>query len=321
MTHHRSGKKAGVLLSTFGLAFAVGLAGCATESNSQDNTDAQKTVGLVLFDSTDEFNQSTGKGVTEAADAAGWKVVKIEAAGSVDKVNTAIQNFVSQKVDGIITTVVSSESLASGLAQAKEAGIPVVTQDGGLADGISAAVMVVNEESNSAIIDKVFQDMDGNGKLLAFTYAPGLPCKLRGDTLSATSAKYPDVEVETYELPGTGVPQAGASAAAAWLTKNRDYTGNMAIWGCYDDPAVGAMSSVKQDGRSVRIYGYNGSEGALQGIKDGTFTATLLFDPEMLGEKTFGTLLDVLDDPNAEPHEVGSDYILITSDNAGEYLK
>ena len=152
----------------------VALLGTSINTASSSSA-ATKTVGLIIFNGTDAFVQSVAKGVKASAAANGWKVKSVDVAGSIDGANTAIQNFVSAKVNAIITTAVSSSSLKSGLAQATKAKIPVISEDGGLAPGISAAVMNVNDASNASPIQALANAMGGDGKLLAFSYTPGLP--------------------------------------------------------------------------------------------------------------------------------------------------
>ena len=268
----------------------VALLGTSINTASSSSA-ATKTVGLIIFNGTDAFVQSVAKGVKASAAANGWKVKSVDVAGSIDGANTAIQNFVSAKVNAIITTAVSSSSLKSGLAQATKAKIPVISEDGGLAPGISAAVMNVNDASNASPIQALANAMGGDGKLLAFTYKPGLPCLLRENSLDSVLANYPNIEVTKFALPDNGHSQAAATEAAAWLQTNSSYTGHLAVWACYDDPAVGAIASITAAGKKALVYGYNGSPNALQAISDGTMTASVYFDPVAVGKKTFTALL------------------------------
>src|SRR5690606_2816841 len=50
---------------------------------------------------------------------------------------------------------------------------------------------------------------------------------------------------------------------------------NFAIWGCWDDPAIGAIGSLRAQGRDdVKVYGINGNAQALENIRNGHMTAT-----------------------------------------------
>ncbi len=47
------------------------------------------------------------------------------------------------------------------------------------------------------------------------------------------------------------------------------------MWGCWDDPALGAISTLKQQNRpDVKVYGTNGNVDAIVAVQDGWMTAT-----------------------------------------------
>jgi ribose transport system substrate-binding protein len=285
---------------------------------------AKKKIGVVVNSSSVQFDRTVAQGIKDAAAAAGWDYVEADGDGSVEKDNAAIENFVTSKVDAIGIITVASTSLASGLAKAKAAGIPVVTQDGGLADGIVGALANVNEESAGAVIDQMIKDMSGKGQLLALTYDPGAPCKIRDDLLLSKLKANPGITLTRFELPESGHPQAAQTATNAWLTQHPASAGEtMAIWACYDDPAVaGTTAAVAQGRTGVLGYGYNGGPPTLQAMQKGQFTATEWFDPTAIGTATFKVLQDALAaGPSASPAVVPGPYLLITKDTLVDFLK
>jgi ribose transport system substrate-binding protein len=296
---------------------AMGLSAGVT-SQSQATT---KTLGLIIFNGQDTFSQLAEKGILAAAKTNGWTVKTVDVAGSVDGANSAIQNFVSAKVNAIIATVVASTSLKSGLAQAKKAGIPVVSQSGGLAPGIAGNVTSVNDVSNAAPLLDMAKVMGGKGRVLAFTFKPGLPCLLRENTLDSVMSKYPNITVTKSELPSDGHAAYAASTTAAWLQTNASYSGNLAVWACYDDPAVAAISSITASGKKAFVYGYNGSADALAAIKAGTMKGTVFFDPIATGKATFAAVLTSLKaGKKANLGTIAAPFTLITSANVATLL-
>ena len=72
-----------------------------------------------------------------------------------------------------------------------------------------------------------------------------------------------------------GYFEDGAQYANAWLASTRPASEPLAIWGCWDDPSIGAISALRQAGRDdVKVYGINGNAQALENIKNGFMTAT-----------------------------------------------
>ena len=88
-------------------------------------------------------------------------------------------------------------------------------------------------------------------------------------------AKNPDIKVSKNEVRIPGYFEDGAQYANAWLASHPAGQENLAIWGCWDDPAIGAIGALRSQGRDdVEVYGINGNAQALENIKNGHMTAT-----------------------------------------------
>jgi ribose transport system substrate-binding protein len=308
-------------LASVGLLGLALLSG-ATALSAAASAAPKKTLGVVIYASTDPFSRDVGTGAAAVAKAAGWQVDTLDAMNDLPTMTSDIEALVSRKVTAIVVTTVPSTTIVGALAQAKAANIPVISEDGGLAPGIAAAEANVNPQSSGALIRYMFGNMHGTGSLLALTYTPGAPCLQRDNQLFAGLKKYPKIHMTRYELPGTDVPQAGQTAATAFLESHHAGSGNIAVWGCYDDPSIGALAAAKAMSRTdVQFYGYNGSPAALQAIKTKTFTATVYFDPVAVGHTVFSLVQKVLKAGRSwKPQSVSGPYILVTQKNITSFL-
>ena len=125
------------------------------------------------------------------------------------------------------------------------------------------------------VVDLMIKNMDGKGSVLALTYRTGEVCRNRETVMDEMLAKYPDIKVTKNEVRIPGYFEDGAQYANAWLASHPPGSGNLAIWGCWDDPAIGAIGALRQQGRTdVKVYGINGNAQALENIKNGHMTAT-----------------------------------------------
>jgi ribose transport system substrate-binding protein len=253
------------------LVAALALAGCSSPAASTGGSGAahQKTLGIVALVATDALNAAVIKGATAEATKAGWKVLVTDTQGSVDKANAAMTTFsTTQKVDGIAVMAFLSTSLGSGLASAKAAGIPVVSWGGTLVPGIVAttSALKVGEDSANAMIS----DFGSSGSALALTYHTGVLCLYRGVAFDAAMKKT-NIKVTSNEVAIPGQVSDGTKFTAAWLASHPKGSGPLAIWGSWDEPAMGAIAALKQAGRTdVKVYAINGGPQALQAVKDGT---------------------------------------------------
>jgi ribose transport system substrate-binding protein len=231
-------------------------------------------LGVVSISATEANNARYITGATAAAKEIGWQISVIDAAGSADQANAAVQNFAQRGAKAIVDMVFPYTSIGAGLHAAKAAGIPVVTWGGGLGGSV-AATNGSGGPMTIPVIDLMVKNMDGKGALLALTYRTGQVCRDREVVLDQILAKYPDIKVTKNEVRIPGYFDDGAQYANAWLASHPQGSGNLAIWGCWDDPAIGAIGSLRAQNRSdVKVYGVNGNAQALENIKNGHMTAT-----------------------------------------------
>ncbi len=251
-------------------------------------------LGLVSITPSDSSNARFINGATEAAEALGWTVSVIDARGSADEANAAFQNLAQRGAGAIIDLVFPVTSLGAGLAAAQTANIPVATWGGGLGEGVVATNGTGGPQATE-VIKQMVADMGEKGEILALTYHTGQVCREREEMLDQIIADYPEISVTKNEVPIPGYLQAGAQFATAWLAGRPAGDGNYAIWGCWDDPALGAISTLKQqDRKDVKVYGTNGNVDAIVAVQDGWMTATAWAAVEEEGQVLVNTINEAI---------------------------
>lgn len=282
----------------------------------------KKVIGIVSISPSEANNARFIVSVTEAAQALGWEVNMTDAHGSADEANSAMQNYATKGVDAIIDMVFPVTSLSTGLRAAQEAGIPVATWGGGMADG----VVVTNGTGGLhavPIVEMMIKDMEGKGALLALTYHTGEVARDREGVLDSQLVDAPNIAVTKNEVRIPGYLQDGQQYANAWLAAHPEGDGEpLAIWGSWDDPAMGAISSLKQMNRTdVLVYGQNGNADAIKAIQEGWMTATAWQNTEAEALKIVEVLAEVFDAGDSwEPIAAEVDPIVITKDNVEQFI-
>ncbi len=283
---------------------------------------AKPLLGIVSISATEANNARYIKGAEAAGKEDGWAVSVVDAAGSADQANSAIQNFVERGAGAIIDMVFPYSSIGAGLFAARQAHIPVVTWGGGLGSSV-AATNGSGAPIAKPVIDKMVSDLGGKGDLLALTYRTGEVCREREVLLDQVLAKYPGIHVTKNEVRIPGYFEDGAQYANAWLASHPAGRGNLAIWGCWDDPAIGAISALRQQGRTdVKVYGVNGNAQAIENIKEGFMTATAWEDSYEEGfamVKLLGKIKAA--GANWKPEAVEVPAVLITQSNVAAFIK
>lgn len=254
----------GVLLT---IALLISATGAFAEGEALD-------IAVVAISATESGNARYISGLQDAADERGWNLTVFDANGSTDNANASFSNFIARGADVIIDMVFPATSLMTGLNAAMDANIPVLSWGGGMAEG----VWFCNGSGGphaQGIVEKMCEDMNGEGEILALTYHGGQVARDREVVFDSVLENYPNIKVTKSECDIPGYLQDGMEYANAWLASRPEGAGNYAIWGSWDDPALGAISSLKQMGRNdVKVYGQNGNADAIQAIRDGWMTAT-----------------------------------------------
>lgn len=290
----------------------------ATMATAQD----KPVVGIVSISATEANNVRYINGATKAAEEMGWDVSVVDAAGSADQANSAMQNFAQVGAHAIIDMVFPWSSIGAGLAAAKEAGIPVVTWGGGIGSTVAAtngsgAPMAV------PVVELMVENMGGSGSILALTYRTGEVCRNREVVMDEILAGYPDIKVTKNEVRIPGYFEDGAQYANAWLASHLPGQENLAIWGCWDDPSIGAIGSLRSQGRTdVAVYGVNGNAQALENIRNGHMTATAWQDSYTEGYNMVKMLSDIIAAGDSwEPKAAEVPAVLVTKETVDAFIE
>jgi ribose transport system substrate-binding protein len=279
-------------------------------------------LGMVSITVNDSSNARFIKGATDEAKAMGWDVAVVDAHGSADEANAAIQNLIQRKAGAIIDLVFPVTSLGAGLTAAQQAGIPVGTWGGGLGSGVVATNGTGGPQAQP-IVEQMVKDLGGKGQVLALTYHTGEVCRDREQVFDNILKNYPDIKVTKNEVRIPGYLQDGAQYAAAWLAGKPAGSGPLAIWGCWDDPALGAISSLKQQQRTdVFVYGQNGNADAINAVREGTMTATSYAQVETEGKTMVQTISEAMKaGASWQPKAVEVPVIVVNKGNVEQFVK
>jgi ribose transport system substrate-binding protein len=295
----------------------LALAALATAAQAQD----KPLLGIVSISATEANNVRYIAGATKAAEELGWEVNVVDAAGSADQANAAIQNFAQVGATAIVDMVFPWSSIGAGLDAAAQAGIPVVTWGGGLGSTV-AATNGSGGPMAVPVVGLMVEKMEGKGSILALTYRTGEVCRNREVVMDEIVAKHPDITVTKNEVRIPGYFEDGAQYANAWLASHPSGQENLAIWGCWDDPSIGAIGSLRSQGRDdVAVYGINGNAQALENIKNGHMTATAWQDSFTEGHEMVKMLAEIKEAGSAwEPKAAEVPAVLVTQETVGDFL-
>jgi len=298
------------------------LLAAATMSAAPSHAADKPLIGLVSIAATEANNVRYINGAKKAAEELGYEVSVVDAAGSADQANAAIQNFAQRGAFAIADLVFPASSIGAGLDAAKRANIPVVTWGGGLGSSV-AATNGSGAPIAEPVIQKMIDDIGGKGELLALTYRTGEVCRNRETLMDKMLESHPDIKVTKNEVRIPGYFEDGAQYANAWLASHPPGDEKLAIWGCWDDPAIGAIGSLRSQTRDdVLVYGVNGNAQAIENIKNGHMTATAWEDSFTEGYDMIKLLAEIKKaGADWQPKAVEVPAVLITKETVEDFLK
>jgi len=319
-----------VALSAVVGALAAAAAGCGSSSpassasasstsKSASSAGSKYTIGLVPFSGEEPTSMAAMHGIEAVARQMGWSTTLIDPGGVTAQSVAAIQTLVEKHVNLIVSTVFPANSLAAGVLAAKAAGIPVIAAGGSTGAGVEAN-WDVGKEDGKILVAELAAVTHGQGNLLVFQYTPGVACDEREATLKQylKTAHYSSVTYDEVPIPGQ--VQAGYKFGQAWLAS---HSGQGAIFGCFDDPTVGALAAIKQAGRTdITTFGVDGSPAALSAVRAGTMTATVWINGYGLGEQMAAAIPGLVKrGVNVSPLEEAAPAVLVDQSNIASFLK
>ena len=234
-----------------------------------------------------------------------------------DAQKRAVDNAITQKVDGIIIGATDSRGWDDTLAKAKAAGIVAIAVDTAIENDYIASLIQTDNLSAAGLAgDYLCKLAAGSGKALVLGGSVG---HQTGD------ARKKGVE---DKLKACGVTVIGdysnwdenksAELAQNTLTANPDLK---AIFVAFDPGAVAALSVVKQKNLlgKVAVVGFDAIPVALKAIQAGEMNATVRQDPARMGKEGVALILKAIKGEKVEKKTLIPG-LLITKDNVAQFL-
>ena len=255
----------------------------------------------------------------EAESLGGITLIETDGENSAPKQTADVEAAITQGVDGIIISPIDTVAMAPVLAQAVDAGIPVVTIDRRVDDveGILSHVgadNVIGGEAQGQLLVDTFPD---GATIVNLQGQPGSsPAIDRNagvhNVLDSMADKYVFVAEQTANFSRTEAVTV-TEALLAGLDEAPDV-----IVAANDDMALGALQVVQEQGLDIAVIGFDALPEALGSVRDGGLLATIEQFPGGQSRGATEALVSYLRD-GVEPEPVVLlSPIAITADNIDE---
>jgi ribose transport system substrate-binding protein len=247
-------------------------------------------IGMTQINQTAVFFTQMNDGATEAAKAAGCTLSIANANNDSAKQNNDIENFVSQKVTGLIVVAIDVNGVLPAVKLARAKGIKVVAIDAKLADGSVETFVGVDNAKAGQMIGQYAAD-HGLSKGASYGVVDAKNSFIQNQredgfrkVVDAAGAKY------VQSVSGDNVQEKAAAAAQNLVTAQ---AGLNFIYTTGEPATVGVVAALK--GKSApKVIGWDLTKTVIGGIDDGLCAAIVQQDPKQEGIEAVNELKSLI---------------------------
>jgi ribose transport system substrate-binding protein len=304
-------------------ALAIGAAALAGPANAADK---KFTIALIPGITTDAFYITMHKGAQAAADALGVNLI-FQGGTSFNPTSQVpvLQAIIAKHPDAILIAPTDKTQLVAPLKQADAAGIPVITVDTFIGNGVYqtgsgdadfplayiASDNVLGGEIAARALGKA---IGGEGKVYVSNVSPGVSTTdQREEGFKAEMKKeFPNVTVLDTQFNDDDANKA-ASQEQSVFARNNDLKG---IFGANLFSAIGAANGVQQSGQTgkITVVAFDAPQSIVDQLKSGLIDMAIAQHPAEIGY--FGVVAAYAHlTGHSIPTSIGTGFTVITKDN------
>lgn len=280
------------------------------------------TFALVTINQQALFFNQINDGAKAAAKAAGADLVIFDANNVPAAQNSAIETYITQKVDGIILIAIDVNGVKPAITEAKAAGIPVIAIDAQIPDGDNVSFIGVDNAKAGADIGKFYADYVKSqmGGTATVGVVGALNSFIQNQRLDGfkTAVKDSGEKIDFLDtVDGQNVQDVALGAAENLMTANPTMK---TLYATGEPALIGAVSAVESQGRQgdVKVFGWDLTAQAVKGIDDGWVVAVVQQDPTGEGKAAVEALAKLKKGETIEPI-INIPVTIVTKDNVDQF--
>ncbi|HEY0982414.1 ABC transporter substrate-binding protein [Schlesneria sp.] len=307
------------------------LMGCADQASTTGLDSAGKGAGskgsgtlqiaVIPKGTTHVFWKSVHAGAVKAAKDLGdveilWKGPLLE--NDRDGQINVVQDFIANRVDGIVLAPLDKQALIGPVKDSKEAGIPVAIFDSALQDesAIVTYVATDNYKGGELAARHMAQVLGGKGNVILLRYNAGSESTEQREEgfLTTLNEQFPDVKVlSSDEYAGT-TPEQSLDKATQILTNYKDRVDG--IFAVCEPNANGVLIALKETQLSgkVKFIAFDSSEELIRAMSDGVCHGIVLQDPITMGYESVQAIVKSIRGESVQKR-IGTGEFLATPEN------
>lgn len=280
---------------------AVLISACAApQAAAPTAVPTEKSLGLVLSTLNNPFFVTLRDGAQKAADAAGTKLIIVDAQDDSAKMTAGIEDLITKKVSAILINPTDSDAVVPAIQKANDSGIPVFTVDRGSNGGtVVSHIASDNVAGGSMAAEFLCNAIGGQGNVVELQGVAGTSAaRDRGqgfnDYMTASCQGVTIVAQQTANFNR----DEGLTVFENILQAQPDIAG---VFAHNDEMILGAIQAAEAANRTGIVFvGFDAIDDAVQAVKDGKLAATVAQQPAEMGRLAVETALKSLNGEKVE---------------------
>jgi len=297
------------------LAVLIALALVAGSLMAEGGKEDKLVIGITLMSLRHPFFQEMKVGMEETAEKLDIVMRLTDADFDAGIQSNQIDDFIQQKVDGIVITPTDSKALGPSVQKAIDAGIPVVTVDVA-AEGADVVTHVASDNFKGGqiaggLMTGALQDRGVNsGTVIIVDHVGVTSTQQRNAGFREVMAEnFPNIKIEVFDA--VGQRDKGMNVTEDAMQRfGGDLVG---IFGVNDDTSLGALSAVERANKTdqISIVGYDAGDESRAAIEAGKIVGNTIQLPALMGQMGIESLVmyitgEKTDFPDFMPVAVGT---------------
>lgn len=281
-----------ILASLVALGCGSGGDGAQTGAPAPSDGGKKLRIAVIPKGATHEFWKSVKAGADAAAAEIGCEVIwsAPDKEDNRDSQISKVQDFISQKVDGIMLAPLDDTALRQPVMEAQSAGIPVLIFDSGLKDVETVSYVATDNEAGGYLAGKeLARLLNGKGKVAMLRYLVGSASTTQREEgfLRAMKETSGITVVSENQYAGASVETA-QKASENMLTPLKATDGTLGLDGLFapNESATFGMLRTLEDNSwagKVKFVGFDASSKLVDGLKAGGIDALVVQNPFNMG--------------------------------------
>jgi ribose transport system substrate-binding protein len=281
------------------------LAACApkaTPTTAPTTAPAEKTLGLVLSTLNNPFFVTLRDGAQKAADAAGVKLVVVDAQDDSAKMTAGIEDLINKKVSALLINPTDADAVVPSVQKANAANIPVFTVDRGANGGVVVShIASDNVAGGKMAAEFLCKALNGKGKVVELQGIAGTSAaRDRGqgfdDYMKNSCTGVTIVAQQTADFNR----DKGLTVFENILQAQPQIDG---VFAHNDEMVLGAIQAAESAKRTGIVFvGFDAIDDAVKAVKDGKLAATVAQQPALMGQMAVETAVKYLNGQQVEKY-------------------